>query len=558
MTRDPDPVMDPKPVHNGGKTGTTTPMGNGGTGGTSVTQPLPGIDVAGPAPLRRLTIAEYNNTVRDLLGTDMPVIGPSDGFAADLQAWDKGFLRGATVGSSNDARLYLDFSDKISTAAMSHLATLLPQGCGTPAAAAEDGCAKKFIEQFGLRAYRRPLSTDEQGELLALYTRVRATDIGLTFPEAVRALISGILQSPMFTYRWELGVDPTKDGDLVRLNDYEMASRLSYMTIASMPDAPLFAAAAAGQLNDPAVIEQQVRRLLASAGAKAGLSEFITQWLNVTSLLSLDKDPNLTNYTPAVAQAMLKETGMFFSAIMQGPTGKLEELFTSSASFVDAPLAKLYGVTGVTGTAAQQVTMNPAQRAGLLTQASFLAMHATVTDSHPVRRGATVLRRLFCTEIEPPANMDVGQPKPPADGVTTRDRFSVHSMQQCATCHRATDPLGFAFENYDAIGGWRTMDQNKAVDASGSVTLNKTEVKFANAVELMKALATADEVRSCVTTQWLRYFVRRDEVPGDEASLQSANAAFKKSSYDIRELLVALARTPAFTHRLPSVGEMVP
>jgi hypothetical protein len=308
-------------------------------------------------------------------------------------------------------------------------------------------------------------------------------------------------------------------------------------------------------------IEKQARRLLADSRAKDAIADFARQWIDVDGLpKEPPKDARFTDYSADLVRSMMNETTTFVTDLMVGPKadGSLERLLTSTATVIDGPLAKLYGVTGVTGAAAQQATMNPAQRAGILTQASFLAMHSTATDSHPVRRGATVLRRLFCTEIEPPANMDVGQPKPPADGVTTRERFAVHAMQACATCHRATDPLGFAFENYDAMGGWRTTDQNKTVDASGNVTLGKADVKFDNAVGLMKALATSDQVRSCVTTQWLRYFVRRGEVEGDEASLQSANAAFKKSSYDMRELLVALTRTPAFTHRSPSPGEMLP
>jgi hypothetical protein len=239
----------------GGKGGASATGGDSGYGGdvnpgTGGTPPLPGLNQAGPAPLRRLTIAEFNNTVRDLLGADVPVITGEEGFASDTEAWTRGFMKGSTVGSSNDARLYLELADKISTAGMAHIATLAPQGCGAPAAAAEMDCAKQFIEKFGLRAYRRPLDTGEQKDLLDLYTKVRASDIGLTYPEAIRALIAGMLQSPMFSYRWELGTTAVKDGDLVKLNDYEIASRLSYMTLASMPDAELFTAAAGG-LTDP-------------------------------------------------------------------------------------------------------------------------------------------------------------------------------------------------------------------------------------------------------------------------------------------------------------------
>jgi hypothetical protein len=154
--------------------------------------------------------------------------------------------------------------------------------------------------------------------------------------------------------------------------------------------------------------------------------------------------------------------------------------------------------------------------------------------------------------------MDVGQPKPPAPNLTTRERFAEHAMNPCASCHRLTDPIGFAFENYDAVGAWRTTEQGKKVDASGTLPLSDGDLKFTNAVELARGLAGAKDVRDCLATQWLRYFTRRNESAGDTASLQAAGEAFAKSSYDMRELLVALTRTRAFTHRSPSAGEVLP
>jgi hypothetical protein len=223
---------------------------------------------------------------------------------------------------------------------------------------------------------------------------------------------------------------------------------------------------------------------------------------------------------------------------------------------VDPALAKLYGAS-VAGTTPQPVTLDGSQRAGLLTQASFLAMHATNNETNPVRRGAVVIRRLLCNDIQPPADMDVGQPKPAAMGLTTRERFAEHAMNPCASCHKLTDPIGFAFENYDPIGAWRTMEQGKKVDASGTLNLTAGDLKFNTAVELVKGLAISSEVRDCVATQWLRYFSRRNESAGDTASLQAAGEAFAKSSYDLRELLVALTKTRAFTHRSPSAGEVL-
>src|SRR6185436_14771335 len=200
------------------------------------------------------------------------------------------------------------------------------------------------------------------------------------------------------------------------------------------------------------------------------------------------KDPKFTAYTPQLVEAMLKETAAFANEVFAGD-GKLERLLTGTPSAIDPALAKLYGAP------------DPTQRAGVLTQASFLAMHANAADTNPVRRGAVVLRRLLCNDVQPPVNMDVGQPKPPAPGLTTRERFAEHAENPCATCHRLTDPIGFAFENYDAIGAWRTTEQGKAIDASGTLALSGSDLKFKNAVELARGLAGAKDVRECLATQ---------------------------------------------------------
>ena len=520
--------------------------------------PVTAKDSAGPLPLRRLTLNEYNNTIRDLLLTDVTSIGASNGFSADVEAFSNGFLKGATVGSANDARQFLTLSDTIATAAAARLDALMPQGCAAPAAATEESCAKKFIDEFGLRAFRRPLGNEEKADLLALYTKVRGAGIGLTFPEGIRTLISGMLQSPMFTYRWELGGEPTKaDGGLVRLNDYEMASRLSYMILASMPDAPLFAAAAAGELKDPEKVAAQARRLMSSEKAKVGLGEFIVQWMHVSSLPTLSKDASFTNYTPAVGEAMLKESGAFFASLLQGQNGKLEQLYTSSSSYVDGALAKLYGVGNVTGNQMREVTLNPNQRAGILTHGSFLAGHSDGDEPHPIHRGLQILEKVLCTPIIPPMDFVPPPVKDVMEGLSNRKRFEESTMTEasCAGCHTRINGIGFAFENYDAVGAWRDVDAGKPVDASGTFPFVGGDVSFKNAVEFTKALSTSKEARECFTKQFLEYTLRRPALEGEEASVKAIADAFATSNYDLKELLVATTRTRAFTHRQPLAGE---
>jgi hypothetical protein len=185
-------------------------------------------------------------------------------------------------------------------------------------------------------------------------------------------------------------------------------------------------------------------------------------------------------------------------------------------------------------------------------------MYGSVDGSFPVRRGAQVYRKLFCKEIDLPDNVQVVEPPAALPGQTTRQRFAAHAMNPCASCHTLFDPIGFAFENYDGLGGYRTTDNGQPVDATGTLTLSTGPLVFKDAVEMVTGLAKDPQVRDCVATQWTRYILRRREGPGDMASLSQAQTAFRASSYDMRELLVAIATSDAFSLRTPAVGEVVP
>jgi len=213
----------------------------------------------------------------------------------------------------------------------------------------------------------------------------------------------------------------------------------------------------------------------------------------------------------------------------------------------------------VTGTAFKQVSLDPAQRAGILTQGNFLSVQANTYETHPVRRGVSVMEQLLCEDLPPPP-ANVPEPKQASDGVSTRQRYSEHSSNACATnCHARFDDLGFSFENYDGIGAWRTKDWGTDVNASGSVELvDGVKTTFKNALELLPQMAKSARVRDCIARQWLRYTLRRHEIDGDTPSLEAASKVFADTGYDMRELIVALTQTRAFTHRTPSNGETLP
>ena len=560
----------PGPGNPGG--GGTTPgtMGGGSNPGTTGggSNPTTGMlddsaTVPGPAPLRRLTLVEYQNTVRDLLGIEASAV-PVKGLPSDQDSSLSGFFRGSALTTGTDARAFMNLANGLGELAAGKVGSLVPCKPIPTAAAAQDGCADEFIEKFGLRAFRRPLSTAEKDALRTLYKAQRGPDVNATFEQAIGTMVGAMLQTPYFLYHWELGPNaPLKDvkGDpkIARFNSYEMASRLSYLFWSSMPDDRAFEAAAAGKLNSPEEIGAEARRLLADPRAKDGIVDFHMQWLEVGAVGDLQKDPSFTTYNPQVAQAMAREVAEFASSVFLGPKadGKLETLMTSPRSYVDAGLAKLYGMTNVTGTDLKEVDLSSANRAGIFTKGAFLATKADADVSIPPLRGDQMLRRAMCIHLVVPPTLEVPAVEEPGPNKTTRERYSTHSAAQCArACHEIIDPIGFAFENYDAVGAYRTTENGKPVDASGSLKLGTNTYNFKNATEMVTQLAKAPEVQDCMVRQWMRYGLKRHELDSEEASFKALQASFKAADHDMRELLVALTKTRAFTHRTLSEGEV--
>jgi hypothetical protein len=573
----PDPNGPPGPGPGPGGPGNPGPggpgnpgPGNPGPGNPGPGNPGPGNPMNPPPPpgapnpqlgnpgemvFRRLTKVEYNNTVRDLLGDNT---SPANNFPPDLESAHSGFARGGSIAAVDAGRL-LDATEKLAATAMTRLADLVPCKPIPAAAADQDRCAAQFITQFGLRAFRRPLAADESKAFTDYYARLRMTP-GTDFPNAMRMVISAFLMSPNTLYRWETAPrGQLKDGQLLRFNAYEVASRLSYTYWASMPDQALFDAAAANRLSTPEQIEAEARRMVRDPKAKDAFVDFFIQWMGVGNLAEANKNTTVfRGWNPAVAQSMLAETREFVTKLVTTGDGKFETLLTSVASFVDQNLAaNVYKMNGVTGNNIRPANHDATQRAGLLTQAAFLTAHATTDESHPVKRGVQLAERLLC--IEPPLPPpDVPNPKPPAPGLTTRERYAEHGAEQCAfACHSIFDPLGFAFENYDAIGGWRTMDMGKPVDATGILKADGVDKPFKNAIELSAHIAQSKQVRDCMSRQWVRYALKRKEGMGDEPSIAAVQHVFRTVS-DVRELAVSLARTRAFTHRSASAGELLP
>ncbi|MDX2020304.1 MAG: DUF1592 domain-containing protein [Deltaproteobacteria bacterium] len=528
-----------------GGTGMASPATmTGGRGGTAAVAAA-----AGVLPMRLLTRAEYDNTVLDLLGDDSH---PAAAFPPE----DAGSTGFAQVQKLDDVNIgaYLKAAETIAERASKDLKTLM--GCD-PAGAAELVCVKSFVTSFGRRAYRRPLRDAEVDEHVALYTDTLKGTLKLGINEAMPTLVAAMLQSPFFLYRWESAWEASRDGRELKLNAHHLASQLSYFFWSSMPDAELMAAADRGELQTTAQIQAQAVRLLADPRAERSISSFVEQWLGITALEgALRSKPG---WGPTLARAMIAETDRFAADVILKGNGLLTTLFTSRLSSADATLAAFYGNKTITGTTPQPLTFAQGERAGILTLAATLAAHADENDASPILRGKLIRERVMCDAIPPPPG---GVPDLPAPDPNTpkKQRFAMHAQGTCKGCHELMDPIGFAFEHYDNVGAYRTMDGKLPVDSSGAIKgLDGSDQSFTSAVDMMDLLGNSDQVRTCLMKQFFRFgFARKENEDADVASLKAASDAFRSSNGNIRKMLAALATSRVMTHRSLAAGEVLP
>jgi len=495
----------------------------------------------GAAPLRRLSNAEYRNTMQDLL-VDVAGIGPAVANAtADFvdEAESLGFRNNLDfLGvSSLIAQGYLNSAEALAPLVAG---TSKVVGCTT----ADAACAKQFVESFGKRAFRRPLVPEEVARYTALYDQAAAKGYG--FQTGVEWIVFAMLQSTQFLYRVELG---TPNGNGYAPSQYELASRLSYLIWQSMPDQALLDAAERGELGEKQQVEAQARRLLKDPKASR-LLEYFDQWLDTDRLSALDRDvdvyPGIAENLPELLQ---NETHAFVSHLLQSPNGSLSELLTAQYSFLNADLAKHYGVTGPTGAAYERVEMPG--RAGVLTQGMLLS-HDKPTRTSIVRRGLKVRLDLLCEKVPAPPNNVQLNLEALGPGLTQRERLEKHRTDaSCSGCHTLMDPLGVVFEGFDAVGRARSVDEaGKPVDTTSSISATRDmDGPVASPVELGQALAQSQEVRDCYVTQSFRFFYGRDYTSADQCSMAQLLIAFRDSQQSLAELIVALSQTDQFLYR---------
>ncbi len=514
--------------------------------GTAVTG-----STVGASPLRRLGQLELTNTVRALL----PALPADFDAGKDVPTDNAVELSFAVPGTVSDLEVkrFMELAEGAVTALSGN-----GPGAAIACTADETACARGFVESFGKRAFRRPLDQLEVGDLMALYDKLRTDpDMAYDFQGALGVLVEAILQAPGFLYRWERGLKaPQLDGQLVKYDAYEVASRLSYFLWSSMPDDALLAAADANELGTPEQVAAQAQRLLDDPRADQVFDDFVSQWLELTPLPTLVKDGGaFPDFTPELRSAMQQETLSFTRDVLRGPAPTFSTLLTADYTITDPALARYYGVSA---DGSGRAELSGTGRLGLLTQASVMAFKGNSYRTSPVRRGKFVMNRMLCSSVPPPPPNVVPDLPPPDPSKTLREQMAEHRINPtCAACHDTMDALGFAFEHFDGAGKFREKDGTQAIDASGAVLLDGAEVAFQDAAQLARALAGSQEAQHCFTRQWLRYAIDRFEQDDDAAAATYLESAYTASALDTRKLLVDITRTLPFSHRALTEGEVV-
>jgi len=546
----------------GGSTGSGSASTPGGTeasesdsvtGGTGDTGDTDGVAEALPQTSRypRLSHVQWENTVQDLFSLPAPTgfsalfIGDpiSGGFDNNSEA----LKVGATLWTD-----YQRAAEKVAdlvAADPALLAKIVPEVDGD-----SDAKALAFITAFGRRAYRRPLTADELTRHLDVFHLGIATPGTLeAFPAGVRLVVQSMLQSPFFLYRVE--ATDTEDGSgRIRLSSHELANKLSYMLWNTMPDAALFAAADADLLATTAGVAAQATRMLEDPRAHTMVAAFHYQLLAVDHYSDVYKDPvKFPGFDPAMNGMMAKETMMFIEEVVFKQNGDLATLLTAPYTFVNAALAPLYGVAGQFGDEFVKVELDPTQRAGVMTQLGFLASNAGAFENDPIHRGVFMNLQLLCTGLPPPPNMVPPLP-PPVDGETLRERITRHTGKgTCGEgCHGyLINPIGFAFEHYDPLGRWQTMDAGKPVNAADEFNFAAGVQQFDGAVELAQLMADSDEAHRCYVGHLLEYGYARGPQKADAALIQRIADGSRAGTHSIKQIILELTQSDAFLYRAP-------
>lgn len=498
----------------------------------------------GRVTIRRLNRAEYNNTIRDLLGLDLRL---ADDFPSDDVA--NGFDNMGEVLTIPPILFekYFEAATSIAQRALEDEQAkkrVLPNETDDDSKKVE--VARENIRQFATKAFRRPI-TDEESERLFGIMRT-AFERESPIDEIFQTVVAAILTNPNFLFRFQRDPEPDDEDGIRQLDGYELASRLSYFLWSSMPDERLFELAASGELVKKEVLAAQARRMLADPKARALVDNFAGQWLQLRDVSRLMPDPvRFPEFDDALRSAMRVETETFFEKMIQGD-GRVLDFLDADYTYVNGRLANHYGIDSVQGDAFQKVSLPPGRR-GVLTHSSILMLTSNPTRTSPVKRGKWILEN-FLAEPPPPPPANVPDLEEGGEVLgTLREQMEQHrANESCAVCHRKMDALGFGLENFDAVGAWRDRDGEFPIDASGELPGG---IKFDGAGELMGIL-TQEKNRQfcrCLAEKLLTYALGRGLTSYDRCTVNDAVAALESDGYRFGSLVESIVTSPPFTMR---------
>jgi len=492
----------------------------------------------GRVTLRRLNKAEYDNTIRDLLGLRARL---SDAFPSDDVGYGFDNIGDVLTLSPLLLEKYLDAAEKAAARTFAD-AKLKARIMGSSRGKRSES-TNAILRDFAKRAYRRPV-TDEEVAKLAKFVAL-AEKSGQSQERGIQLAVQAALVSPNYLFRVETDRDPK--GGIAPVGEYELANRLSYFLWSSMPDDELFQLAEKGELRKADNLEKQVQRMLKDEKARALTENFAGQWLNLRMLREAQPDPKLfPDFTQGLRLSMIEETFRFFDAVVKENRSILD-FIDADFTFVDETLARHYGITGVKGTEFRKVKLDTEKRGGILTQASILTLTSNPTRTSPVKRGKWILENLLNAPPPPPVP-DAGELNTKELKGTLRQQMEQHRANPaCATCHFRMDPLGFAFENYDAVGQWRVKDGKFDIDAAGELPGGR---KFNGAKELRAILKERDpEFRRCLAEKLLTYALGRGLEYYDKCAIEDICAAVARNDNRITSMILAIVRSEPFQNR---------
>ncbi len=521
------------------------PAPDGGEAAGDAAPPRPEAPfVPGEPVMPRLTATQYRNTLTDVFGEDLPRT-PVEPDTNPYLFYSIGAA--TTEVSETGVEQYAEAAFLVAEAVFADPARRARVLTCEPA---DEACLDAYVRGLGRRLFRRPLGEDEVAQWLAV-ARDTAGDDPLVGAESV---LAGMLQSPAFLYRAEVG-EPA--GATNRYTSWEMAARLAFLLTDAAPDDALLDAAARGELLDDASLEAHARRLLETPRAREAVQAFFAQYFDLGGLRDVDLDPaQYPGFSPGLLRAMETEVRLLVDDVVFRRGGDVRTLFSAPRAYVNRDLAALYGVDapGATATAFVPVEFGPeTPRAGLLTLGAFLTMNAHRTETSPTLRGKFVRERVLCQEVPPPPpDVDLNLERRADSPPTLRERLEEHrSNPTCAGCHAFIDPPGFLFEHYDSMGRYRETAEGHPIDSSGDLD----GLPLTDALDLADVIADDDRVGKCIARQLFRYASGRLEARAERPALKALERAFAESGYDFRALLVALVLSDAFRLVAPVSGE---